>query len=213
MMCKLNSFSRRKACIVYSLLLITAITANLFLGGLVDFVLIILFSTSTLLAVIYFLCCTNTSKSSAPQPAQREQAAKSDLSQSQVAVNSDLLIPTKKIKTKRLYYLDNLKSILTAIVVIHHVTMSFSTNGGWYYNIANYHNIFQTPSLVFQIMDQSYFMCLFFFISGYFSPISCDRKGIKLFLSDKFKRLGVPFIAYQLILGTITDSLYYSTNL
>ena len=49
-------------------------------------------------------------------------------------------------------------------------------------------------------------MSLFFFISGYFSPTSCDRKGVKLFLKDKFKRLGVPFIVYTFILGPSLDA-------
>ena len=49
--------------------------------------------------------------------------------------------------------------------------------------------------------DQSYFMALFFFISGYFTPSSLARKGISAFVADKCKRLGMPFLIYVLVLG------------
>eukprot|EP01084_Bolivina_argentea_P300324 517831_1 len=85
--------------------------------------------------------------------------------------------------------------------------MAFGSSGGWYYILANYYNAYLVPSTAMQFLDQSYFMCLFFFISGYFTPSSCDRKGVKLFLRDKFKRLGIPFIIYQLILGPFVGFL------
>ena len=46
-------------------------------------------------------------------------------------------------------------------------------------------------------------MCLFFFISGYFSPGSLDRKGRAAFLQDKFRRLGQPFVFFLFILGPL----------
>ena len=50
-------------------------------------------------------------------------------------------------------------------------------------------------------------MCLFFFISAYFTPSSCDRKGARAFLLDKVKRLGLPFLAYVLGFGPLLDWL------
>ena len=51
------------------------------------------------------------------------------------------------------------------------------------------------------ILNQSYFMCLFFFLSGYFTPSSYDRKGPMRFLADKLQRLGIPFLAFTFVLG------------
>lgn len=44
-------------------------------------------------------------------------------------------------------------------------------------------------------------MALFFFISGYFTPSSLDRKGVAGFLRDRFKRIGVPAVMYNSGLG------------
>jgi len=46
-------------------------------------------------------------------------------------------------------------------------------------------------------------MNLFFLISGYFTPSSFDRKGIRAFLADKFKRLGLPSLAWFLFFGPL----------
>ena len=46
-------------------------------------------------------------------------------------------------------------------------------------------------------------MCLFFFISGYFSPSSLERKGRFAFLQDKFRRLGQPFVFFLFVMGPL----------
>ena len=40
-----------------------------------------------------------------------------------------------------------------------------------------------------------------FFIGGYFTPSSVKRKGSRVFMKDKLKRLGLPFLAYTFVLG------------
>merc|ERR1712072_1290309 len=44
-------------------------------------------------------------------------------------------------------------------------------------------------------------MALFFFISGYFTPSSLDRKGVAGFVRDRFKRIGIPAVIYNSGLG------------
>ena len=39
-------------------------------------------------------------------------------------------------------------------------------------------------------------MGFFFMISSYFSPGSVDRKGSRVFLIDRLKRLGIPLLFY-----------------
>jgi len=110
-----------------------------------------------------------------------------------------------KPKRVRLYYLDNLKAILTGIVVLHHGTCVF-IGTGWYYTFARYRNPFILVGMSMIFLNQIYFMCLFFFISGYFTPTSCDKKGRSLFMADKLKRLGIPFLLYLLIIGPICNA-------
>merc|ERR1712232_862822 len=53
-------------------------------------------------------------------------------------------------------------------------------------------------------INQAYFMCMFFFISGYFTPSSLLRKGVREFFHDKFMRLGLPlFVFFFFISGFI----------
>lgn len=60
-------------------------------------------------------------------------------------------------------------------------------------------------------INQTYFMGLFFFISGIFSPSSLRRKGCRLFLKDKVKRLGLPYLAWQLFLGPFLNEVFIPT--
>ena len=69
--------------------------------------------------------------------------------------------------------------------------------------IAGYRNGFQAFGASVLILNQSYFMSLFFFISGYFTPSSFDRKGRHAFVYDKLKRLGIPFLGFTFVLGPL----------
>ena len=61
----------------------------------------------------------------------------------------------------RLHYLDNLKSFLTIIVVMHHCTCAL-VGSGWYYTVGAYKNSFQIVGNLFLFLNQSYFMAMFF---------------------------------------------------
>lgn len=64
------------------------------------------------------------------------------------------------------------------------------------------------PLLFFMTMNESFFMHSFFFMSGYFSYGALKRKkSIKLFLRDKFKRLGIPLVLFALFQIPILDQI------
>jgi hypothetical protein len=111
----------------------------------------------------------------------------------------------KVTNKSRLHFLDNIKTFLTFIVVCHHVGCSFGACGpnSWYLIIGSYNSDFQTIVSAFVTLNQGYFMCLFFFISAYFTPSSYSRKGCDDFHYDKAKRLGIPLLLYYFILGPI----------
>ena len=109
----------------------------------------------------------------------------------------------------RVYFLDTIKTFLTAIVIAHHVVCVFTgVLPSWHGFKPTPQSLFQTVGMAFMTIDQSYFMCLFFFISGYFTPSSLDRQiarsngtmGYWHFLHSKFKRLGIPLLANLLVL-------------
>lgn len=54
---------------------------------------------------------------------------------------------------------------------------------------------------VFVVVNETYFMQLFFFISGIFVPQSFDKKGSFVFLQERIKRLGIPPVVYTFFIG------------
>jgi hypothetical protein len=44
-------------------------------------------------------------------------------------------------------------------------------------------------------------------LAGYFTPGSLERKGYARFLGDRFLRLGLPLLAFGLILGPLTVAM------
>jgi fucose 4-O-acetylase-like acetyltransferase len=55
------------------------------------------------------------------------------------------------------------------------------------------------------LIDQAFFMGLFFLISGYVTPASYDRKGTIPFVKDRLVRLGVPLCVFVLVLNPIAS--------
>ncbi|MFD1774996.1 acyltransferase family protein [Paenibacillus rhizophilus] len=107
---------------------------------------------------------------------------------------------------KRLYYLDNLRVFLTMLVIVFHTSIAYGGAGSWYYEDVDKSQINATIIVltIFTAVCQAFFMALFFFVSGYFTPKSYDRKGPLRFLSDRLLRLGIPMVLYMLWLGPTT---------
>jgi hypothetical protein len=109
----------------------------------------------------------------------------------------------------KIVYIDHLKVLLTAVVIVHHALVTYGAPGGWYY--------FEKTELVGAItamtmvvsVDQSFFMGFFFFLSALFIPASLKRKGTTVFVKDRFFRLGIPLIFYSFVQATVMNYLVY----
>lgn len=105
-------------------------------------------------------------------------------------------------------YIDRLRSVMTALVVLHHTSITYGASGGWFYHE-------QKPSgapsslllTLFTATNQAYFMGFFYLLAGYFTPRSLERKGYARFLGDRFLRLGIPLLVFILILGPLTAAM------
>jgi glucan biosynthesis protein C len=107
-------------------------------------------------------------------------------------------------KPERLFFIDNLRSALIILVILHHLSVIYAANTPFYYTEPAYQDTLALIVLVvFQLINQSYFLGLFFLISGYFTPGSLDRKGTASFLKDRLMRLGIPTLMYMFILSPI----------
>ncbi|WP_371141276.1 acyltransferase family protein [Burkholderia cepacia] len=107
--------------------------------------------------------------------------------------------------------LDALRACLTLLVVFHHCAITYGALGGWYY-----HEVAARPSVesalltLFCAINQAFFMGLFFFLAGYYTSPSIDRKGAARFLADRFIRLGLPLLVYGFVIGPATIALAQS---
>src|SRR5690606_26032529 len=98
----------------------------------------------------------------------------------------------------RLGYIDNLRILLTVLVLVHHTALTYGALPLWYWT---------EPStgpdgialMLLVITNQFFFMGFFFLLSGLFVAGSVDRKGAGAFARDRLVRLGVPLAAFLLL--------------
>ncbi|QVQ53432.1 acyltransferase family protein [Spiractinospora alimapuensis] len=108
----------------------------------------------------------------------------------------------KTPSASRLAYIDNLRVLLTVLVVLHHAALTYGNIPMWFY--AEPANDASGGLLdVFVGLNQTYFMGLFFMVSGIFVPGSVDRRGSKSFLRGRLVRLGVPLLLFLLLMRPI----------
>jgi len=105
--------------------------------------------------------------------------------------------------SSRLLFIDNLRTGLITLVVLHHVAVVY---GGIVVPFYYFEPPFNDPLaflvlLVFALVNQSWFMGALFLFSGYFTPGSFDRKGPGSFLKDRLLRLGIPLIIFYFVLN------------
>jgi glucan biosynthesis protein C len=99
--------------------------------------------------------------------------------------------------TGRLYYLDNLRVVLTVWVIAYHVGQAYGPTGGEW--------LFQEPTEApllgpFFAVNRMFGMSLFFLIAGYFMVMACDAKGPRAFLRSRLLRLGLPLLVFALLM-------------
>jgi peptidoglycan/LPS O-acetylase OafA/YrhL len=113
------------------------------------------------------------------------------------------------VQPKKIFYIDNLRVGLIALVVVHHALVTYGVEGGWYYTQKTTHAGAVIPMTLLAVINQSFFMGLFFFLSAYFIPGSYDKKGAARFVRDRLLRLGIPLVFYSFILSPVLSYLVY----
>jgi peptidoglycan/LPS O-acetylase OafA/YrhL len=109
---------------------------------------------------------------------------------------------------QRDFYIDRLRSAMTVLVIFHHTAITYGAPGGWFWTELKPS---ATPASIlltlFVTTNQAYFMGFFFLLAGYFTPASLERKGYARFVGDRFLRLGLPLLAFGLLLGPLTAAI------
>jgi hypothetical protein len=107
---------------------------------------------------------------------------------------------------------DPIRILLTLIVIIHHVSITYGGSGDWYYREAGAPERTQALLSVLTATDQSYFMGFFFLMAGYLTPTSLARKGESAYLGDRMWRLGFPILVFGYLLQPLAIALSKAAN-
>ena len=101
----------------------------------------------------------------------------------------------------RAVWIDRLRTILILLVILHHAAITYGASGSWFFKATDATNV---PLTFLAAVNQAFFMGLFFMLAGALAPASLLRKGKSAFLADRALRLGVPILAFGVLLGPLT---------
>jgi len=103
----------------------------------------------------------------------------------------------------RNFSIDRARTFLTLVVLLHHAVIPYT-----YFGHTDPKSWIGFDMIV--LATDSFFMAMFFFLSGLFVWPSLQRKGTGWFLRDRWWRLGLPFIVCALVLMPVA---YYAVEL
>ena len=106
-------------------------------------------------------------------------------------------LPSPHAAPKRIFYLDTLRIVLTILVIAHHVGQAYGPTGGYWPVQSATRAAVLAP---FFTVNRSFFMSLFFMISGYFMVAAHQRNGFAAFIRSRFFRLGIPVLAFAALM-------------
>ena len=109
-------------------------------------------------------------------------------------------------RATRMPGVDNLKVALVVAVVVAHATMAWTgQSGAWALTEPPVREPMLTLLSLAALVGVMFAMATFFYIAGVFTPASLGRKGTERYLLDRTLRLGVPLLAYLLLLSPVVE--------
>ncbi|MCE5291204.1 MAG: acyltransferase [Nocardiaceae bacterium] len=115
-------------------------------------------------------------------------------------------------QTRRLAYLDNLRTALVAWIIAAHGLLGYSAAGGWaYHEIAEsrIRPLFEIVLIALVGVSGLFVIGALFFISGLLAPISLARRGPGSYVSERLRRLGLPFLLSALLVWPLSVWVAY----
>jgi acyltransferase-like protein len=114
---------------------------------------------------------------------------------------------------QRLAYLDNLKILLVVGVISLHAAITYGLDGSWY--LESYDQMSSAVVGVATVVLGTgwlFGLGLFFLIAGRLSGPSLDHKGARRFAIERLIRLGIPLVAYTLLVSPFLEYVDYRWN-
>ena len=102
--------------------------------------------------------------------------------------------------SRRNHAFDNLRVFLTALVILHHTSIVYGGAGGWKIHSGCFPPE-STILITFTAVDQTFFMALFFFLSGHFTRLQMVRRKWTRYtvLRSRLLRILLPAVLYTLL--------------
>jgi Acyltransferase family len=108
--------------------------------------------------------------------------------------------PSPPARRERVPYLDNLKALLVAAIIVAHSLVAYSDySGAWPYQTVQEVRLSGVTNAVLRVPMVAgvlFAMGLFFLISGLVTPGSIERKGPPRYARDRIVRLGIPLVVF-----------------
>ncbi len=114
---------------------------------------------------------------------------------------------------QRLAYLDNLKILLVVGVIALHTAITYGFDGSWY--LESYDEMAGAVVDALTVLLGTgwlFGLGLFFLIAGRLTGPSLDHKGPRRFVQDRLIRLGIPLMAYTLLVSPFLEYVDYRWN-
>jgi hypothetical protein len=105
--------------------------------------------------------------------------------------------------SQRQRYLDNLKVLLIALIIVGHAIVSYADLDWWSYGEVREVTLAPVTEVVLLVVAGPFAILMIpvlFLIAGLLTQPSLHRKGAPVYARDRLLRLGVPFAAFVLVL-------------
>jgi surface polysaccharide O-acyltransferase-like enzyme len=111
-------------------------------------------------------------------------------------------------QNNRMDFFDGLRAFTIFLVIIMHTAMTFLGFSNWVHNTQSNNAVL---GLIAVFVESGVWMPILFFISGYFTLPSLQKRGPQAFLKDKLVRVGLPFLIGLSLLSPVLWLMgYYS---
>ena len=90
----------------------------------------------------------------------------------------------------RIYFLDNLKSVIILLVIFFHASLTYKIDAPVWWYVLDTQRVLAAD--IFHVWADVFIMTIMFFISGYFALRSLERHTQSSFWKKKWLRIGLP---------------------
>ncbi|KAF7327656.1 Acyltransferase 3 [Mycena kentingensis (nom. inval.)] len=112
------------------------------------------------------------------------------------------VLPRFTRESTRIHFIDNLRSTIIALVILHHSALPFAGIPVWPWQPANPVSKTTLSASILEMfvaINMAWFMGWLFLFAAHFSALAVEKKTWQAFVRDRLKRLGVPILAWALI--------------